>query len=185
MRDINFFSIYQTNKKEIKNDEQYIYFFGLVVGGIILFNLILNGAKIIVLNGKIKDYTKKYNSSEIQTQLKEATTVNDKLEILTSYEKSLSDIVKAIKKNDIVNEKLLVDISSVVPAEISFSGWKTENYEITMKGVSKSRSAIAELEHNLKQLPQFKYVHINSIKNGDTVGSDYTFDITTVLKEVE
>lgn len=185
MRDINFFSAYQTNIKKINNDKKYVYILGSIVGGLIFLSLIVSSIKLLTLNSQIKTYTDKYNSQEIQMPLREADTVNDKLEILTSYEESLSDVVKAIKKNDVVNEKLLVDISSAVPGDISFSSWNTENYEITMKGTSKSRSAIAELEHNLRELPQFKYVHINSIKTGEKVGSDYTFDITTILKDGE
>lgn len=185
MRDINFFSIYQINKKEIKNDKQYIFIFAIIVGGLIGLNLIVSGIKIITLNSQIKKYTKKYNSSEVQIPLKEAETVNGKLDILTTYEKSLSKIVKSIKESDLIREDLLVDISSSIPGDISFTGLTTKNYELSLSGISKSRTAIAELEHNLRELSQFKYVHVNSINSSDTSGSSYSFEITAVLKEVD
>ena len=36
-----------------------------------------------------------------------------------------------------------------------------------MKGTSHSRAAVAELEHNLRELSQFKFVHVDKIKNGE------------------
>lgn len=185
VRDINFFSIYQTKNKEVKNDQQYIFILAIVVGGLILLNLIVSGIEVITLNSKIKKYNKKYNSSEIQTPLKEAETVNGKLDILTTYEKSLSKIVKSIKESDLIREDLLVDISDSIPGDISFTGLTTNNYELSLSGISKSRTAIAELVHNLTELSQFKYVHVDSINSSDTSDSSYLFEITAVLKEVD
>lgn len=185
MRDINFFSIYQTKNKEVKNDKQYIFILAIIVGGLIGLNIIISGIEMITLNSQIKKYTKKYNSSEVQIPLKEAETVNGKLDILTTYEKSLSKIVKSIKESDLIREDLLVDISSSIPGDISFTGLTTNNYELSLSGISKSRTAIAELEHNLRDLSQFRYVHVNNINSSDTSGSSYSFEITAVLKEVE
>lgn len=185
MRDINFFSIYGTKNKAVKNDKQYIFILAIIAGGLIGLNIIISGIEMIILNSQIKKYTKEYNSSEIQSPLKEAETVNGKLDILTTYEKSLSEIVKSIKESDLIREDLLVDISSSIPEDISFTGLTTNNYELSLSGISKSRTAIAELEHNLRELSQFKYVHVNSINSSDTSGSSYSFEITAVLKEVE
>lgn len=185
MKDLNFFSIYQTNRKERKDNKQYIYIIAAVVAGVVFFTLAWNVVKIIMLYNEIKSYNAKYNAEDFQRQLNEANTINDKLGILTEYEGSLSEVVKAVNKNDIVDEKLLVDISNAVPGDISFTEWKTENYQITMKGTSHSRAAVAELEHNLRELSQFKFVHVDKIKTGETVGDDYTFEMTTILKEVE
>lgn len=185
MKDLNFFSIYQTNRKERKDTKQYIYVLVAIVAGFIFFTLAWNVVKIIMLNTQISNYTAKYNAEDFQEQLNEANTINDKLGILTDYESSLTDVVKSVNKNDIVNDQLLADISNTVPGDVSFTEWKTENYVITMKGTSRSRSAVAELEHNLRELPQFKLVHVDKIKVGEHVGDEYTFEMTTILKEVE
>lgn len=186
MKDLNFFSIYQgkgkyKEKKDFKSYAKTI----LIIAGIVIFSHIMYCiVNIIVSQRQINIYNEKLNSEEVKTKKAAADTVNDKIKLLDDYEKSLDNVVMAVKANKLVDDQMLINIAKSVPSDISFSEWKGDNYELTMKGSSKTRSAIAELEHNLKELPNFKQVHVDKIKNGEKVGDDYTFEITTILKEV-
>lgn len=182
MTDLNFFSIYKTNRRY---ERKYIYIIAAAAGAIISVNLVWSTARILILNSQIKNYTEKYNSEEIQTKLKEANIVSDKINILNEYEKPLTEVIKAVNKNNLISEQLLIDISNAVPGDVSFTEWKMDNYDMTLKGLSHSRLAIAELEHNFKDIQQFKLVHVDKIKNGETVGDDYRFEMHMVLKEGE
>jgi len=185
MNDLNFFSIYQGNIKVRKDDNLYIYIVAAVVAAIIILTSGFYAVKLFSIRNSISNYTNELNSDIIQTKLKEAATINDKLSILNEYEGSLSSVIKSMKDTNLVDDKLLIGISGAVPSDISFSEWKMDGYDLTMKGITKSRSAVAELEHNLRILPEFKLVHVDEIKLGNTVGDDFTFKITSIVKEVE
>lgn len=185
MKDLNFFSIYQGNIKARKDEKIYIYIAVVVLATIIVLTSGVYVVKLFSIDNSIKNYTNKLNSDIIQTKFKEATIVNDKLSILNEYEGSLSSVIKSMKDTNLVDDKLLIGISGAVPSDISISEWKMEGYDLTMKGITKSRSAVAELEHNLRILPEFKLVHVDEIKVGNTAGDDFTFKITSIVKEVE
>lgn len=185
MRDINFFSYYQGKNQEKKDEKIYFYIAYGILTLVILVTVIINSVKIFTLNSQIKSYTEKLNNADIQAQLKEADEVNGKIEVLSKYESRLSDISNSIAKNDIVTDDLLNDISSTIPSDVSFKSFKIEGYDLTISGVSHTREAISEFEHNLKGLSKIKSVHIININNGSAVGEDYSFDITCVLKEVK
>lgn len=185
MGDLNFFSIYQGSIKEKKNEAIYIYIAAGIVAMAIFFSLAFNVVRLLIIKGQINDYTAKLNATEVQSKLKEAEIINDKLSILNEYEGSLTNVVKAVKETSLIDDKLLIDISGAVPGDISLREWKMDNYELTIKGATHTRAAVAEFEHNLKQLSQFKLVHVDKIKVGEAVGDDFTFEMTCILKEVE
>ena len=185
MKDLNFFKPYLGKNQEKKDEKIYFYIaYGiltLAIVGTLTFNIV----KIILLNKDIKDYNDKLNSSEIQEQLKEAQEISDNIDVLNKYESSLSDVSKAVAKNDIVTDNLLNDICGAIPKDVSFKDFKIEGYTISIKGVTHTRTAIGEFEHNLRELPEIKNVQVDKIAKSNTVGEDYSFEITCVLKEVE
>lgn len=185
MKDLNFFSIYQGSIKEKKDEKIYIYIIAGIVAIAIFTSLTFNIVKLVNVNNKIKYYVAELSKTEIQNDLKEAEIINDKQSILNEYEGSLSNVIKSIKGTDLIDDELLIDISGAVPKDISFTEWKMDNFELIIKGTTHTRSAVAEFEHNLKNLPQFKLVHVDKIKTGETVGDDFTFEMTCILKEVE
>ncbi|OPJ60065.1 PilN domain-containing protein [Clostridium chromiireducens] len=185
MRDINFFSYYQGKNQEKKDEKIYFYIAYGILTLVILITVIINSIKILTLNNQIKSYTEKLNAADIQAQLKEADEVNGKIETLSKYESSLSEVSNSIAKNDIVTDDLLNDISSTIPSNVSFKSFKIEGYDLTISGVSHDREAVSEFEHNLKGLSEIKSVHVININNSNAVGEDYSFDMTCVLKEVK
>lgn len=185
MRDLNFFSIYQGSNRKKRDEKVYFYIAAGVLAGVILITLTINIVKIFLLNSSIKDYNEKLNSSEVQSQLKEAEELNNKMEILSKYESSLSDVAKSISKNDIVSDELLNDICNSIPADISFKDFNIDGYDLKISGVSHTRAAVGEFEHNLRNLSEVKNVQVNNISKSNAAGEDYSFEITCVLKEVK
>jgi len=185
MRDLNFFSIYQGNTRERNNDFTPFYIASAVVAITIIAVSGFYAVRLFMVGSSIKEYTDKLNSEKIQTQLKEAEVVNDKLSILKEYEGSLSSVINSIRKADLIDAQFLPGMAGAVPSDISYTEWKMEGYELKIKGISKTRSAVAELEHNLKALPELKLVHVYKIRVGDDVKDPLTFEMTCVFKEVE
>lgn len=185
MKDINFFKPYIGKNKEKKDEKKYFYVAYGILTLVILVTFTINISKIILLNRDIEDYTEKLSATEIQEKLKEAQEVSDKIEVLDKYETALSDVANSVAKNDIVTDDLLNDICGVIPGDVSFKDFKIEGYDVTISGVSHSRVAIGEFEHNLRELSKVKDVHIKEIAKSNTVGEDYSFDMTCVLREVK
>ncbi|MDS0525688.1 PilN domain-containing protein [Clostridium sp. SHJSY1] len=185
MRDLNFFSQYQEKKQEKKNEKIYFYLASGLLVSIIIGTVSFNLVKIMIYDKQIKEYTEKFNANDIQTKLKEADEVSGKLSILTKYESALSSVSTSLRKLDVVTDDLLNDICGAIPSEVSFKDFKVEGYDVTISGISSNREAIGEYEHNLKKLSKIKSVQITKISKTNTVGEDYSFDMTCVLKEVE
>lgn len=185
MRDINFFSYYQGKNQEKKDEKIYFYIAYGILALVILITVAINSVRILILNNEIKSYNEKLNATDIQAQLKEADEINGKIESLSRYEGKLTDVASSVAKNDIVTDDLLNDICGGLPSDVSFKDFKIEGYDVTISGVSHTRAAIGEFEHNLKGLSKIKDVQVVKIDKSNTVGEDYSFDMTCVLKEVK
>lgn len=179
--DINFFAPYQGKKKEQKNKIIYVYSSVGFLTVAILGTLVWNTANISILNSQINKYEAKLKKAEIQEKLVEVKDVARKAEALKSYDRGLSEAVTALETREVVSTKILNMLSSTLPSEVSFNSVNLTNTEVSIQAVSSSRTAIAELQYNLKQLDNVQDVYIGAI-SGDEL---YTFDVKCVLKDVE
>lgn len=180
-KDINFFAPYQGQKKEEKNKNIYVHSIVGFLTVAILGTLIWNTANLIFLKSEIDIYEKELNKPEIQDKLKEAKELTKKIGILKRYDDSLTEVITAVKSREVVSTKILNMLSSTLPSEVSFNSINLTNGEISIQAVSSSRTAIAELQYNLKKLDNVQDVYIGAI-SGET---SYTFDVKCVLKDVE
>lgn len=185
MNDLNFFSIYQVSNREQKDEKIYFYVATGILLGIIILTFTLNIVEILKLDKNIKTYTEQLEVSEMQSQLREATEVNTKIDILSKYETSLFQVANSIEKINVVSDELLNDICDSIPKEISFKDLNIEGYDVKISGTTHTRAAVGEFKHNLGKLSKIKTVHVNTIAKSNAVGEDYTFEIICVLKEIE
>jgi len=184
MKDINFFKPYLGKSKEKINAKRYVYGAMVIVGLLIIISFGVNTTRIILLNKSITSYNDKLVASEIQTQLKEAENINKQIDILKQYDTALTDVAISVKGRDNVSDTLLKDISSTLPSEVSFKNLDVVENTIAIKGTSTNRESVAELKHNLNELPIMSNVYVNSIDTQSAVEGEYSFDIKCVLKDV-
>lgn len=185
MKDLNFFKPYLGKKNENINSKKYIYGSAIIIGILIIGSLVFNTTRIYLLDKSINDYNSKLADSEIQEKLQEAESINKETSVLKQYDTSLNNIAVAIEKRDNVSESLLKDINSTLPSQVSFKNLEVVENTIVIKGTSSGRSAIAELKHNLSELPIMEDVYVNSISFQGSSEGEYSFDIKCVLKDVE
>lgn len=184
MRDINFFKPYQGKSKEKINSKRYVYGAIIIVGLLIIGTFGINTFKLIMLNRSIEDYNNKLSVADIQEQLKEAENINKQITVLKQYDSALMDVAVSVKNRDNVSDTLLMDISSTLPSQVSFKNLDIVENTIVIRGISTSRTAVAELKHNLSNLSAMEEVYVNSIDTQNAVEGDYSFDIKCVLKDV-
>lgn len=185
MKDLNFFSIYQSNAKERKDDSYPLYILGAIVVLIIFVHGAYTGVKFFYINTETKEYNEQLELPETKQKIAEAEIINDKLNLLTKYNDTLVEVDAAAKKVDVVTDDFLIDVSKSVPKDMTFTKWSSRDSELTIEGTSTSRTSVAEFVHNIKQYSYFLVVHVDKIEVGETVGDDYRFKLTCVWKEGE
>ena len=179
-RDINFFSTYQTQRHQQKNQNLYSY---VLVGAISLFivgTFGWNQFNLMKANNLITELEAKLADPTIQEQIKESDIAFKTSEILEQYNSGLTPLLTNIESRDLITTQKLDLISSTIPSEVQFGSLSITNTNITISATSTSRTAIAEVQHNLKQLDFIADVYIGSIGGTDT----YSFSLNCTLKDV-
>lgn len=180
-RDINFFQAYEGIKKEKSFIKKYSLIMAIILCTVIGGSCIYNSTRIFILNRRINDLEEKLSSDEIVEKLKEAEILEKKISILNNYNSEINSLIEGISTRERISEELLILLSSTVPSEVSFNDLTISNNEISINAKSDSRTAIAEIVHNLKELSCIDEVYIGSILENDS----YSFNIKCTLKDVE
>lgn len=176
-RDINFFSTYQSKNEQKKSQNRYGYLLGGTTLLMIVGTFVTQSIQGSQLKSKINKLNEELNSPAIQEQIVESDRVYGILEVLNQYDQELSILVKNITSRDLITTQLLNQISSTIPSDVTFSSLSINDTTITMQANSESRTAIAEVQHNLKQLPFIADVYIGSI----SAEAPYSFSLSCTV----
>lgn len=176
-RDIDFFSTYQSKNEQKRSQNRYGYLLGGITLLIIVGTFITQFIQSTQLTSKINELNKELNSPVIQEQIVESDRVYEILEVLNQYDQELSVLVKNITSRDLITTQLLNQISSTIPSDVTFSSLSINDTTIMMQASSQSRTAIAEVQHNLKQLPFIADVYIGSI----SAEAPYSFSLSCTV----
>lgn len=181
--DLNFFSPYYGRKKEKQSNNTVIYIVSAVLGVLILASLAWNTIDYFILKSDVDDLNAKLTDAAFLTKLKESDEAEKKASSLKKYDDGLTSLTEAIESRTAVSAKGLNALSSTLPSEVSFDEISIEKDKIKIKAQSTKRSALGELEYNLKQLEMMQDVHLNDI----TLEKDniYTCEIECSLKDVK
>lgn len=183
MQDMNFFSQFSSKKK---SSDSSVYVLLVVVGIVAAFiigTLAYNNISIYLNNKETERYRDKVE--EKAPEIAESNKVNLKIDALTEYDSRLDSLIDTVNSRDVIDVNLFNKICSTIPSEVLFSSINISSSTITISGKSTSRTAIAELHHNLREfLSEVYSVYIPSI-TGNEGGNEYTFDVTCKLQEVD
>lgn len=185
MRDFNFFAPYLNTKKDSKSGKTFTVVTA-VVGVLIVGSLVWNSANMFLLNKRIDELKGKINDPELQSQLKKSEELAKKSYDLKNLNGDLNDIYKYIETRTLVKTELMAQVNSTLPEGISLKTLTVDRESIQMQAVSKSRQAIGEFQHNLKNINKVKEVYVSNI-NSDlaTTEGQFNFSIKCLLKDVD
>lgn len=180
--DLNFFTPYLGRKKERK--KTYIAIYSITASFILLILITLgyNSAQMMKLHSEIADINEKLEQPEIISKYEESKSINKKIEILGQYDEGLNAITAEISTRDIISSQLLNSLSSTLPSDVSFKSINITAGNIAINASSKTRQAIAEVQHNLKALPEIGDVYIGAISGTGENNAEFSFDLKCVLK---
>lgn len=182
--DINFFAPYLGKKKEKKNKGIYIYTTIGVLTIIIFGTFTINTVKTIKLKREITNIKAELENPSLQDQVNESEVVNKKLQILEKYDTSITALTQGIATRDLISTQLLNNISSTIPEGVSFKNINITSGSLSISASAKTRTEIAEVQHNLKELPEILDVYIGAISGTGENGTEFSFDLKCTLKGV-
>lgn len=185
MRDVNFFCEYKRAVNQKENGLRYFYGVLIIFAIFTVLSAGVDGVRIFLLTKKIDVFTEKLNEPSIQQELTEANNVNSEIDILNKYDAKVNEVSGDIKKRDNVSVDLFTKLNSKLPSDISFKSISVNANEVVIEGTSKSNDAVAEYEHNLKELKDVSTVFVETLDKSNSVEDEYSFKLNCVLKDVE
>lgn len=182
MRDFNFFN-YLIKKKNSRN-LRYMNLI-LIVGGFMVAMIVVYLINFGIIQKLKLDIEDRKESIDYQASEEMQASVDAKereLQILRQYDTIVTGVDTILGDNDSINALLLSKISSTMPQSVKFDSINISSESLSITGTSSSRISIGELEHNMKEIGLFSFVHIGNISFD---GTSYTFDISCAIEEVE
>ncbi|SHH46283.1 PilN domain-containing protein [Tepidibacter thalassicus] len=186
MKDFNFFSPYiDANRTSRKN---------ILVGTLIFALLIITASFFSIWTSiKMKNlekeklfYEEYLNSKDVIKKVKEINEKKRKIEVMKKYYNLVTDINLKMENADKINTTLMREVESCLPQDVFFKSITVNGLSVQIKGVSKSRTSVAELEHELKDLEIFDSVHVFNINKKSSEENeefkDFTFTVKCTMK---
>ncbi|MGL4952233.1 MAG: PilN domain-containing protein [Culicoidibacterales bacterium] len=171
MQDINFFDHYQLQEEEARKLKPGAF---VVIASILMLGI--SGVLFYQswqLKNDISELEMVINNPEIQVQLKEAQKLEQDLTTLTQIENQVNNIVTNIDKKDANITQYLLEISKVMPKTVTLDQTTLNANLVVMDAQAVTRQAIAEFQHNLKELGIFSDVYISTIQPTSSEGFNF------------
>lgn len=181
MKDFNFFSPYIEVRRNFKEKILQTVLVGIACLSIFFGFAIWNQYRIWNLEKDIRAQEEVLSSQETIQRVKEYQSMTEKVKFLTDYHKILQDANEKLDQSDIINSGYMADISNSLPSGTFLNALVFNQGTIQLQGISESRIAVAELQHNLKALNKMKNVHIDNISYEDITEKTFVFNITCEL----
>ena len=164
MRDFNFFS-HITEERKSDSKRKYIGF-GII--GVLAFIFVVNFS-VNLIKEHVLDKNINYYQGEIDNK-----DMQEKLDVAMKVEKEHEDLEKYYNNVKVATEQVY---------DLVFTQISIDNKTLTIQALSKTRSAISDLQYNLNNLGFIENTYISGIGERNAQG-DYSFSISCTLKEV-
>ncbi|SES71337.1 Fimbrial assembly protein (PilN) [Natronincola peptidivorans] len=181
MKDINFFEPYVSKQRgtEIKRFVLYLAILVTIIG--VFSYPIFNFAKIKIIEKEITAMKANLETPEIVEQIQRVEEKEGAADSTRNELKIIENIDQEIANLDSINEVLLYGIFSTIPENLYFHSMNLSTNMIVINGRSNDKTAIAELEHNLRLTQIFEEIFIPSISLQEEI---YSFIIELKVKDV-
>jgi type IV pilus assembly protein PilN len=187
MRDFNFFSPYIDQSKQ-KKDKTILFVVGAgVIAFAIVGSFLWNSISTVKLNSDIKALNEELNKPDKVEKLRKAEELIKKQEIMNKYFDGVKVIYKSVESRNTVSSSFMQSLTAKMPKGVSFKSMVIDGQTVQVQGTSNTRSAIAELQYNLKSLEAVSEASVSSIAGGvdKSTNGEYTFSLKCTLKDVE
>lgn len=185
-KDFNFFKEYLGDEKKDKNYTKVSIVVATIIFAMILITYTFNYMKIRNLEKQITQLKSFVDSTASKRKITTVETLEKKEEILNNYYDGVKEISGSVENRNIVTTKMLKEICSNTPKDISFKITSIGEDGVNIQGVSEKRQSVAEFQHNLKAIDIVEDVQVSDIsENTEGNKKDYSFSLKCTLKDVD
>ncbi|MGL4624375.1 MAG: PilN domain-containing protein [Culicoidibacterales bacterium] len=179
MQDINFFDHYQQQELASKKKTPV-----LLGSALLVTMLALTGAMTYQtwqLNQTIASYETQLQNPTLQAKVIEVQKIEEELTLLTELENQVIEVTTAINQRDANISQTLVAISQIMPKTVTLDQTTMTSQTMTMTAQATTRQAIAEFQHNLKELNIFTDVYVSTIQPASGENKNFNFQVQCQL----
>jgi type IV pilus assembly protein PilN len=179
MRDLNFFDSY-IEKREFKLDKMFFIYLTITIGLLyIIGSGALNQLKIAGLNSEVNELQRVAEDPNTVTKVNEVMAKEQEVNTFREEVGKIKIVDEKIKSDEIIDDELLVSISSKLPEGLFLTSITVQNREIQLLGVAQDRWAVAEFAKGLEVLEDLDMIYISNISQ---VEQYYNYNINISLK---
>lgn len=179
---MNFFSAFIKKKKGSDTPKIIVSVVILIVAIFIIGTFSYFTIATYINNNEAQEYRDKLQSEDIKAKVNESNAVNDQIDNLTQYDNRITIVNNSISSRDIVTVTLMNQISATIPSEVNIATISIDNTKISIGATAKTKTAIAEFQHNLKEIDSIYDVYVGAI-TGDE--GTYVFTVECTFKGVD
>lgn len=181
MRDLNFFEPY-IEKREFKLNKMFFVY--LIVGVGLLYILssgVYNQLKIMALNSEVNELQAVAENPNTLNKVNEVMAMEQEVNTFREEVAKIKIVDEKIKNDEIIDNDLLISITSKLPEGIFLTSVTVQNREIQLLGVAQDRWTVAEFAKGLEVLENIDTIYISNISQ---VEHYYNYNINISLKDV-
>ncbi|MBG0764848.1 MAG: pilus assembly protein PilM [Tissierellales bacterium] len=157
----------------------------LAAGAIVTFGALYfigTNYRINSLENEIENANNILENEVYRQKLTELEQLKTRISILEEYKNNIFLLNKGIMRSDFVNVEILNAIADNVPIDTEMSNLNISNNNIVFNATSRTRTSIAQLEKNLKELYFISDIHIPGIvKNSEGEVITYSYSVSCVV----
>ena len=181
MRDLNFFDPY-IEKREFKLDRMFFLYLIITIGLIFIVGSgVMNQMKIAKLKSEVNQLQSQAENPATVEKVNEVLAVEQELNTFREEVGKIKIVDDKIKSDEIIDDELLISITSKLPEGLFLTSITVQNREIQLVGVSQDRWAVAEFAKGLEILEDIETIYISNITQ---VEYYYNYSINITLKGV-
>lgn len=181
MKDLNFFEPY-IEKRLYKFDRKLIYSsLGILIVLVFFVYSIFN---YILIKQEEKTIASLKEIAEDKSTIKKVKEIKIKEVETAKFKESVEKIIlldSSLESTDIINQKLLDDITRRMPSELFITSITMSLLEIQITGVSEDKWSIAEFEKGLEGIDRIEEVFVSNISNQE---GQYSYNINIIIEDV-
>ncbi|NJD01352.1 MAG: PilN domain-containing protein [Ruminiclostridium sp.] len=183
MKDFNFFSGYIKQKQLSHKKTKIIAAITSVLILAIAGSYAATELIVLSLRMDISEMNKYLNSGEVAAKKQQLELKKRQNDLVKGYMAMVDGVSARLDDISVIKSSLIEVLNKTLPASVYFKNMTFGARDINMTGAGGSRTAVAELYHNLVALGIFNDVYINSIQTDET-GQEFTFNVKCILKDV-
>lgn len=181
MKDLNFFEPY-IEKREFKFDKIFLLYLLLAISVMTMSFLgIYNQITISKLSNQVAERSAIANNPETVAKVEEIKALEAEMTIFRDEVNKVISLDKNIEENDKIDNDLLSEIRSKMPADTFLKSLSVFDKDINISGVSKDSYSVAEFAKGLDLMNDTESIFISNITNNEEF---YDFQLNLRLKDV-